>query len=296
MTGRQLARVSAIAYRETLWSDLFAGSRSSVTCLQPAVVAIETALDLAPVTGAAATALDLARQQRRSRIVWRVDGGFGSDDNLDWLLARHYQTIAKGFSGRRADKLARQVKRWTPCGDAWLGHVVCPVDFSREVQVWVKRKLIKGEFAHSYYLTTLKLPSLTRAMERYNQRGGAEIEQFRNDKQGLHLSARRKQSFLAQKSLILLTDLAHNLLADLYHTALVDTPFATFGPKRLVRDLLTMEGNLILEAGCLRRIELAESHPYAAKFLDCLVRYCQAEANLPSAGPRPKSNEFSGSG
>ena len=72
----------------------------------------------------------------------------------------------------------------------------------------------------------------------------------------------------------MLTDLTHNLLADFYHTALVATPFAAFGPKRLVRDLLTMEGNLIVEGGYLKRIELAENHPYAAKFLDCLVRYC----------------------
>jgi hypothetical protein len=264
------------------------------------VVAVETLLDLAPTgdsspisldlapTGALSpTSLDLARQQRRSRIVWRLDGGFGSDANLGWLLDRHYQVMAKGFSGRRADKLAQQVKRWTPLGDAWLGQVASPVDFGRPIQVWVKRKPAKDRFEHSYYLTTLKLPSLIQAMERYNRRGGAEIEQFRNDKQGLHLSARRKQGFLAQKSLILLTDLTHNLLADFYHTALLTTPFAAFGLKRLVRDLLTMEGNLIVEAGCLKRIELAESHPYAAKLLDCLVRYCQAEANLPSADPLP---------
>lgn len=236
---------------------------------------METALDLAPATHPQSTSLDLVRSQRRSRIVWRLDGGFGSDDKLRWLLARNYQLIAKGFSGRRADKLAQQVTRWTPYGDVWLGQVASPIDFGREVQVWLKRRLKVTEFEHSYYLTTLKLPSLTKAMLRYNQRGGAEIEQFRNDKQGLHLSARRKQSFLAQKALILLTDLAHNLLADFYHTALVDTPFAAFGLKRIVRDLLMIEGALIFEAGRLKRIELVKSHPYAEPLLACLVRYCQ---------------------
>ena len=38
-------------------------------------------------------------------------------------------------------------------------------------------------------------------------------------------------SFPAQKALILLTDLAHNLLADFHHTVLAETPFADFGPK-----------------------------------------------------------------
>lgn len=270
-----MARVSAGQYRETLWSELFRGSRPSVTCLQPAVLAVESALDLAPSGNPEPTSLDLVRSQRRSRMVWRLDGGFGSDEKLIWLLARNYQVIAKGFSGRRADNLAQQVQRWTPWGDVWLGQVASPVDFGREVQVWIKRRLKAKEFEHSYYLTTLKLPSITKAMQRYNQRGGAEIEQFRNDKQGLHLSARRKQSFLAQKALILLTDLVHNLLADFYHTALIDTPFADFGLKRIVRDLLTIEGNLIFEAGQLKRIELVKGHPYAEPLLACLVKYCQ---------------------
>ena len=132
-----------------------------------------------------------------------MDGGFGSDDNLRWLIDRSYQVIAKGFSGRRAENLAKQVDRWNPYGDAWLGQAALPVGFGREVQVWVKRWLENDQPKHSYYLTTLKFPSLAKAMEHYNQRGGAEVEQFRNDKQGLHLSARRKQGFLAQKALVL---------------------------------------------------------------------------------------------
>jgi hypothetical protein len=248
-----------------------------VVCLQPAVLAVEIALDLAPSGVIPPTALDLERARRRSRIVWRLDGGFGCDDKLRWLLNRDYQVMAKGFSGRRAANLARQVQRWNPYGDAWLGQVACPVDFGHEVQTWVKRRQEKGQFQYSYYLTTLKFPSLAKGMVYYDRRGGAEIEQFRNDKQGLHLSARRKHGFLAQKALVLLTDLAHNCLADFYHTALVGTSFETFGPKRIVRDLLTMEGNLILEGGQLKRVELLERHPYAKELLGCLVKYACIE-------------------
>ena len=74
----------------------------------------------------------------------------------------------------------------------------------------------------------------------YIQRGGAEIEQFRNDKSGLNLIARRKQGFLAQKGYILLTVLAHKLLADVYHQALIGSRFEGYGPKRIIRDLLRM--------------------------------------------------------
>lgn len=140
---------------------------------------METALDLAPATQAESTSLDLdRRRQRRSRIVWRLDGGFGSDDKLRWLLARDYHLIAKGFSGRRADNLAYHVKRWTPYGDVWLGRVASPLDFGREVKVWLKRRSGKKGFEHSYYLTTLKLPSLSKAMLRYNQRGGPKSSNF----------------------------------------------------------------------------------------------------------------------
>jgi hypothetical protein len=242
-------------------------------------LAVESAFDLAPEQAAPKSAFDLAAARRR-RILWRLDGGFGTDNKLIWLLQRGYQYVVKGFSGRRADNLAKQVVRWNPCGDAWLGAVASPVDFGRDVYVWVKRRLEKGEFKHSYYLTTVKLHSLQAAMTLYNQRGGTEIEQFRNDKQGLHLSARRKHGFLAQKALILLTDVAHNLLTDFQQRALADSPFAGYAAKRIVRDLLSMEGNLAWVGDRLVKIELCQAHPYAKALLSCLVRYCNRESDL----------------
>jgi hypothetical protein len=68
-------------------------------------------------------------------------------------------------------------------------------------------------------------------MAKYDARGGAEVEQFRSDKSGLSLEARRKRSFLGQKGYILLTDLAHNLLSDFYHSALVGTHFEILWPQ-----------------------------------------------------------------
>lgn len=65
-------------------------------------------------------------------------------------------------------------------------------------------------------MTTRKFPSLAQPICYYNQRGWAEVEQFRNDKQGLYMSARRKRHFEAQRALILLTDIVHNLLTDFY--------------------------------------------------------------------------------
>lgn len=262
-----------------MWSELYAGSRPSVTCLQPAVLAAESAFDLAPGEAAPKSSFDLAATRRRW-VLWRLDGGFGTDDKLRWLLERNYQVIVKGFSGRRAENLAKHVTRWNPYGDAWLGAVASPVDFGCEVLMWIKRRVEHGQFKHSYYLTTVKLHSLHVAMALYDQRGGTEVEQFRNDKQGLHLSARRKHGFLAQKALVLLTDVAHNLLADFRHRALAGSPFADYAAKRIVRDLLSIEGNLVWEGDRLVRIELCDTNPYAGALLGCLVRYCNGEKGV----------------
>ncbi len=178
------------------------------------------------------------------------------------------------MANRRAGALAKKVRRWDAYGDIWLGEVAPPVDYGRPVRVFVKRRLKKGKFLHSYYVATLSLPSKGHFMACYNSRGGAEVEQFRNDKSGLNLAARRKQDFFAQKGFILLTDLAHNLLADFYHQALVGTRFEGYGLKRIVRDLLATPGRLVFKDGELKRIELLSLKQNASDLLICLEKYC----------------------
>lgn len=232
-------------------------------CLQAAVLAMESSFDLGPT--------------ERKRTLYRLDGGAGTDANLRWLLSRDYQVLAKGFSGKRATALAAQVQRWDPYdSQAWLGRVRPTFDLGRPIDVLVKKRFHQQRWKHSYYVTTLTFPAKTAFMDTYNRRGRAEVEQFRTDKSGLHLSARRKHRFDAQKALVLLTDLTHNLLADFRDRGLTNSPFAQWGLKRIVRDLLAVPGRLYFEAGKLKRIELLETHPYAEALLICLERYCSS--------------------
>ena len=254
-----MARVSTINYRETIWSEVYPGNRHTVHCFQPAVLAAETALELTAA--------------QRQRTVWRLDGGAGSDEQLRWILARGYQLMAKGTSSRRAEALARQVRRWDPYQDAWLGEVEPPTVYGQPVRVFVKRRVKADTLAHSYYVSTLALPSKGLFMARYDGRGGAEVEQFRSDKSGLNLEARRKHSFLGQKGYILLTDLAHNLLADFYHSALLGSRFETFGLKRIVRDLLAIPGRLVFDNHQLVQVELLSLNQFARDLSICLERY-----------------------
>ena len=109
-------------------------------------------------------------------------------------------------------------------------------------------------------------------MSVYNARGAAEVEQFRNDKSGLSLAARRKRSFTGQQAYILLADLAHNLLADFHHRVLSGSRFDDYGLKRIVRDVLATPGRLVFEDGQLKRIELLSQMQNAEDLLTCLKR------------------------
>ena len=181
------------------------------------------------------------------------------------------------MNNRRSHALARQVQRWDAYRDIFLGEVPAPQGYPRPVRTFVIRRQENGELHHNYFVTTLQLPSKKRFLKAYEARGGAEVEQFRGDKQGLGLSARRKRSLLGQLGYILLTDLAHNLLADFYHQALAGTRFESFGIKRIVRDLLATPGFLTIEGTRLRQVALLSQKQFSKELIPCLEKYCSPE-------------------
>ena len=258
-----MARVSAVRYQETLWSKLYPGNATTMTCFQEAVKGTQSALEL--------------DAEQRQRTVWRMDSGAGSDANFRWLLQQGYHVHAKGFSNRRAGALAKQATRWDAYQDSWLAEVKSTFDFARPVRVFVQKRLKKGQYVHSYLVTTLTLPSKSHFMTYYYERGGAEVEQFRADKSGLALAVRRKRSFEGQSAYILLTDLVHNLLADFKRHGLADSKLAAFGLKRIVRDLLNMPGRLLFDGQKLTRIELRSQNQYSAELLICLEKYISGD-------------------
>lgn len=231
-----------------------------MNCLPDAVNGLQSSFDL--------------DEQQRKRTVWRFDSGGGSEENFRLLVSNGYQIHAKGISSRRAAALARDVKRWDQHDDIWLGEVKPPFDIGTSFRLFVLRREKKGRYFHSYFVSTLTFSSKKHFWDQYNARGSAEIEQFRQDKSGLALAVRRKRSFTGQMGYVLLTDLVHNLLADFRRHALKDSHFALFGLKRIVRDLLSVPGNLYFDdSGKLTRVELLSQMKFAEDLLDCLERY-----------------------
>jgi len=256
--GRQLARVGATDYREVIASLLYPGSQTSLASLRPAVLTLERVLDL--------------NSCRRQCTLLRIDGGFGNDENLAWALSRNYQLIAKGYSGKRAAAYARRVRQWTEIrpGDSWVALSPVQLVFPVPTQTIVVRWLTpKRHFRHGLYITTDLEATPAKVAEIYDARGAGEVE-IQTDHMGLLLRRRRKRHFAAQEMLVLLNDLAHNWLAWLHTWALKDGPFYHFGPKRIVRDLLTIPGEADIVNDALIELRLKASHPYAAAMAEAL--------------------------
>ena len=177
--------------------------------------------DLSAINSSIRSRLNSSRlaltDNHRSQIIWRLDGGFGSDDHLNWLLRREYQFLAKGCSNRRSAKFVNEVKRWHYLNPTKLvGLVPTPREFVRDVQTLSIRYQTKKAWKHTYLFSTLNMSALATARF-YDQRGGAET-QFRTDKSGgLFLHKRRKHHRDPQEVWILLTDIAHNFLAWFAH-------------------------------------------------------------------------------
>lgn len=98
--GRQLGRVLASRYDEIVFEQLYPGSRQLERSLPALVEGAEQVLGLT--------------RPKRTHTVVRVDGGGGSDGDLNWLLARGYGVLAKVHSWKRAAKLAERVSAWQP--------------------------------------------------------------------------------------------------------------------------------------------------------------------------------------
>ena len=91
------------------------------------------------------SSFDLAPKQR-NRIVWRFDGGGGSESNFRLLLKEGYHIHAKGLSSNRAATLAKQVTRWDAYdNNVCLGEVYPNFDWGRPLRVFVQKRLKKRQ-------------------------------------------------------------------------------------------------------------------------------------------------------
>lgn len=274
--GRQLGRVLATRYDEILVDRLYEGRQQLDKSLRPLLLATEATLALT--------------ENRRKNTIIRVDAGGGRDDDINWLLARDYHVLVKMNSWRRAQKLAGMVTQWyadpkvAERSVGWIEQVHAYLRPTRQLAIRMHKQNGRWSYhALVFTLTDEMLCALAGQIEltspeprelalaalyAYDQRGGALETQNKGDKQGLGLAHRNKHHFSAQEVLVLLAQLAHDLLIwtrnDL---AQVDRRFQKYGIQRTVRDVLHIDGQVQVNAsGHIAEITLNASHPLAAAF------------------------------
>jgi len=260
--GRQLLRVSAPTYHETLGSVLYPGGQSGQAVFKPAVRAVQSWLEWSP--------------DQRRQIIWRTDGGLGTDENINWALTHDYQVLMKGYNGKRANALARRIAppAWHEVrADKWVARVPKARRYARRTQTLVLRwqtpntqQMKYATLVHSLLEHDWRtIPGL------FDDRGAMESE-IKADKFGLLLPRRRKRFFAAQEALILLTDVAHNLSTWTQDWMFAESRFAGYGPSALVNDVFCVPGEVVFKGHTLHMVALREAHPYAADLAMCLAK------------------------
>jgi len=278
--GRQLGRVVATLYDEIVTERLYEGKTQLQTSLQPLVLAAEEVLDLEDV--------------RREQTLLRVDGGGGKDEDINWLLERGYPVLVKVKNWKRAEKLARSVHTWhidPKTGDRHVGWVEAPHTYVRPTRqlavrtpkkngqwrYWVivfslteKQVAFLARLPHSQTLSSQQL--LFAALYAYDLRSGGVETSNKGSKQGLGLTKRNKRIFAAQEMLVLLTQLAYNLISWIRsRLAPTQKTLQRYGPLRMVRDVFQIPGEARLDAQeHVVQIVLREEHPLAAAFVHAI--------------------------
>ena len=257
---RQLARMVCGETQEIFSQALYAGNTRSAAVFKPMLGKLETALRL-----------DTVEKRRRVRL--RFDAGFGTDANINYALWRGYHLIGKIYASRRIQKLAASVEAWVclPTRKGIKGReagwVQQPHRYARRtVQVAVRTPKKDGTWSYAVLVSTDTTAALEDLVLEYDQRSGAPESSFSQDYQALSLRKYRKAGFIAQQVLLLLAELAHNLMIWIkeWFIEAVETPQDTSvrienahrkttrmlqsrGLKRLRRDLLALPGKACFE-------------------------------------------------
>ena len=274
--GRQVGRVLASQYDEIVVEQLYPGKVQLEASLDELVKQAEDVLDLG--------------EKRRKRTLVRVDGGGGTDKQINWLLPRGYWILVKAKNWQRTNRLAKTVKKWSSLPElpghniAWVG---APFEYAGDTrQIAIRWLNPKGKWQYCvlvfnltdrmiFQLAGVRMPKrftqqefFSALMKAYNLRSGGVETSFKNSKQGLGLNKRNKKRFVAQHLLLLLAQLAYNIAVWVRnelkkHSTLI----ASFGMLRLIRDAFHISGKVQFDKkGKVNLIILNETHKLAKAF------------------------------
>lgn len=271
--GRQVGRVYASQYDEIVHEQLYPGKVQLEASLLELVERTENVLD--------------SNENRRKRTILRVDGGGGTDKNIDQLLLDFYWILIKVKNWQRTQKLVETVKIWQSLPELpghEVGWVERPHEYAKATrQLAIRWPKEKGGFHYCvlvfnlidsmiFQLAGLLMPKkltdqdlFSAIMQAYNLRSGGVETSIKNSKQGLGLNKRNKKRFHAQHMLLLLAQLAYNIAVWVRRQlAQHSSTIAHFGLLRLIREAFHISGKVQFdEKGAIDLIILNQSHKLA---------------------------------
>lgn len=288
--GRQLGRVYATLYDEIVAERLYRGRTQLNRSLPGLVAAAETMLNLNPGL--------------RKRTILRIDGGGGNDADINRLLTSGYQLLVKVVHWKRVEKLAATVSTWqTDPKDPrrQAGWVSPPFAYDQPTrQLAVRCQTKKGKWQTAilvFNLTDEQLGWLNEQGKRsfsppvdplwlavyaYDLRGGGVETAIKGSKQGLRITKRNKKSFHAQEMLLLLGQLAYNIISWVRNgLASCQAKLRQFGMLRMVRDAFHIAGCLSFDAnGHIVQISLNKAHELAPPFVTAFASFLARDGTV----------------
>ena len=217
----------------------------------------------------------LDRQHRRHIFV-RLDAGCGTDAKIHWLLHRGDQVFSKGYSGNRAASVAHHVRQWQQLDTyKWIAPLPRSLTnrYYRRTQTVVLRWQSEQtkRFKYALLICSLFDRDLVQISRLYDARASIENE-INADKSGLLLPRRRKKPWNAQEALVLVTDLAHHILAWTRRFWASQPALGNVGIYFIVTEILAIPGKLSCNDDQLVKVRLQASHPLARAVLAGLAR------------------------
>lgn len=291
--GRQLGRVLATLYDEIVVERLYPGKTQLNRSLQELVTEAEQVLNLNPGF--------------RRRTIVRTDAGGGRDEDINWLLERHYGILTKVTNWRRVAKLVESVTEWVDDPkDArrQFGWVEQPHAYDQPTrQLAIRCAKKDGSWSAQVLVFNLTddtllwlMPQVTAedenirvmlaALYAYDQRGGAAETSIKGSKQGLGLTKRNKKRFQAQEMLLLLAQLAYNLTVWTRNGLAACRPtLQQLGMLRMVRDAFHISGKIVFDAhGQIVTITLNQAHDLASSFISALGAFLARDGTVANLG------------
>ena len=187
---------------------------------------------------------------------------------ITWLLERGYQVTGKFKSSSRVRKLVRGISAWQPTSSPGreVAEVPVPVSFVRPLTQYAVRTPSKEEesgYYHAIVFTSRTDLTMKQVVEEYDGRAGIEAD-LKGDKHGLALGVIRKRRLAAQKMVVLLMQLAHNVLIWARHWLIPHAPrLRGYGIVRLIQQIWAIPGHVKLTENEVQRVRLRREHPRA---------------------------------